>query len=170
VRLLAFLAVLFAGVCFVAAPSEHFLLTDGAGLALLLVAAALFRRSRPRLQRMPQVQLSEEGVSTVDGAGKRTHLAWSHLTEVGILTTSDGPWTEDVYVVLKDDGGQSCLVPHARASELLKRLLRLPGFDHEKFIAAMGSTSEARFVCWTGRPGDGRVAAETPPDAALPSG
>ena len=34
---------------------------------------------------------------------------------------------------------------------------------NEKFITAMGSTSEAAFVCWTGRPGDGKVAAEAPP-------
>ena len=72
--------------------------------------------------------------------------------------------------MLKDEAGKFCIVPHALASELLRRLLRLPGFDHQKFIAAMGSTREASFVCWTGRPGDGLLAAETPADVALPTG
>jgi hypothetical protein len=36
--------------------------------------------------------------------------------------------------------------------------LQLPGLDYEKFIAAMGSTSEAAFICCMGRAGDGRVA------------
>ncbi|HET6982915.1 MAG TPA: hypothetical protein VFI53_12285 [Myxococcaceae bacterium] len=169
-RLLAILAVLFAGVCFLTATRERTLLNVSAGGALLLLAGVLFRRSPSRLRQRPQIQLSGEGVSAVDGRGTRMHVAWSGLAEVGILTTSDGPWGEDVHVVLKDEGGAFCIVPHALASDLLKRLLRLPGFDHEKLIAAMGRTSEAKFVCWTGRPGDGRVAAETPPDPALPSG
>ena len=170
-RLLAIHAVLFAGVYFVTATMEQTLFNVSAGGALLLLAGVLFfHRAPPHLRQRPEIQLSGEGVSAVDGRGTRMHVAWSGLVEVGILTTSDGPWGEDVYVVLKDGGGAFCAVPHALASELLKRLLRLPGFDHEKFIAAMGTTSEAKFVCWTGRPGDGQVAAETPPDAAFPCG
>jgi len=142
-----------------------------AGVALLFLAAYLFRRAPPRPRRAAaEVHLGGEGISAVDSFGSRMHVAWSRLVEVGILTTSDGPWGEDVYVVLKDDNGSHCVVPHSLASEVLKRVLRLPGFDHAKFIVAMGSTSEAKFVCWTGRPGDGQVAAETPPEVELPSG
>jgi hypothetical protein len=37
-------------------------------------------------------------------------------------------------------------------------------------IAAMGSTSEAAFVCWTGRPGDADVAAGPSPEEDVPAG
>jgi hypothetical protein len=32
--------------------------------------------------------------------------------------------------------------------ELLVRLQQLPGFDNGVVIKAMGSTGDARFVCW----------------------
>ena len=139
-------------------------------VALATRRLGMARSGRSTGESRASVSVTSEGVSAVDGRGTRMQVAWSGLVEVGILTTSDGPWGEDVYVVLKDERGQHCIVPHGLASELLKRVLRLPGFDHEKFIAAMGSTREAKFVCWTGRPGDGKVAVETPPDAVLPSG
>ena len=64
-----------------------------------------------------------------------------------------------MFLVLHGADGSSCLVPSPLATELVPWLVRLPGFDHEKFITAMGSTSEAAFVCWTGRAGEALVAA-----------
>jgi hypothetical protein len=36
----------------------------------------------------------------------------------------------------------------AESGALLERLQRLPDFDNGKVIEAMGSTGNARFVCW----------------------
>ena len=33
-------------------------------------------------------------------------------------------------------------------NELLSRLQQLPGFDNEAVIKAMGSTNNAKFLCW----------------------
>jgi hypothetical protein len=40
------------------------------------------------------------------------------------------------------------LAEGANAADLLQALQKLPGFDHQAVIAAMGSTSNAKFVCW----------------------
>jgi hypothetical protein len=40
-------------------------------------------------------------------------------------------------------------VPQGHApEEFVKRLQSLPGFDNEQMIQAMGSATEAQFICW----------------------
>jgi hypothetical protein len=78
-------------------------------------------------------------------------VRWSELTEVRIVTTDAGPWSEDVYVVLVGAGERSgCLVPNAvlASSGVLDRLQALPGFDNRAVVEAMGSTANAVFTCW----------------------
>jgi hypothetical protein len=137
-------------------------------LAVLGIVALTARRiagpgqsGRPAGQS-PSVAVTSEGVTVRRPGTEPGHVAWNQLIEVAVVTTSAGPLADDVFLVLRGADAGSCLVPNPLANELVPRLLRLPGFDHEKFIAAMGSTSEAAFVCWTGRPGDGKVAAGAP--------
>ena len=77
---------------------------------------------------------------------------WSDVVEVAIVTTSDGPFVEDVFYILSISENDVCVVPHETAERvnLLPELhARFPGLDDEKVIAAMGSTSDNRFVLWT---------------------
>lgn len=85
--------------------------------------------------------------------GKTETVRWADLHTVSVLTTSDGPWRDDLYFVLEASTG-GCAVPQTArgASELLGRLQELPDFDNETFITALGSTHDARFVCWQRAP------------------
>jgi hypothetical protein len=125
--------------------------------------ATRVRRSGPTPAETLSVAVTSKGVTVSRPGTPPGHVGWDQLVEVVVVTTSAGPREDDVFLVLRGADGGSCLVPNPVAKELVPWLLRLPGFDHEKFIAAMGSTSEAAFVCWTGRPGDARVAAEEVP-------
>jgi hypothetical protein len=69
------------------------------------------------------------------------------LDEVVIVTTSDGPFAEDLFWVLRS-GDREEVIPSGYATNLLETLQRLPGFDNEAVIRAMGSTSDARFIVW----------------------
>jgi len=78
-------------------------------------------------------------------------IAWDALAEVSIITTSDGPFADDVFFALQNADGSGVLVPQGLAveHELLKELqTRLPDMDNEAIIRAMGSATEARFVLW----------------------
>ena len=104
----------------------------------------LFRRRRTDLT----VEITDEGIARSLGDGRVEAVTWDELTEVRILTTSDGPWADDVFFVLVA-GEHGCVVAQSFASEdFVRRLQSLPGFDNEQMIEAMGSVSEAQFSCW----------------------
>jgi hypothetical protein len=75
------------------------------------------------------------------------------LTEVALMTTSAGPFTDDVFFSLTFADGRSEMVPLEDA-ELLPRLQELPGFDNETFIQAMGCSEEGVSVLWRRAPLD----------------
>jgi hypothetical protein len=105
------------------------------------------RKPRPR----DRVTFTDDAVTRVGPDGVAETIRWDELHEVGILTTDEGPWREDVYFMLiAADGKSGCAVPQSAdgTNQLLERLQQLPGFDNEAVIRAMGSTSNARFVCW----------------------
>jgi hypothetical protein len=84
-----------------------------------------------------------------DGVIER--VAVKDLKEVVIETNTSGPWSADVWWLLTGaTPDTSCAYPGGATGEqaLLQWLQRLPGFDDKNVIAAMGSTSNARFVCW----------------------
>jgi len=112
-----------------------------------------FRRSSR--SRTSNVQLTDDSVTHERADGAREALRWDELEEVGIVTTSDGPFAEDVFWLLLGPSRRSgCAIPASALGmdELLARLQGLPNFDNEAVIRAMGSTTDARFQCWTKRP------------------
>ena len=81
--------------------------------------------------------------------GREETLLWSDLEEVALITTDEGPIMGDVFWTLLGTTS-GCLVPCEAdgTKELLVRLQRLPGFKNEVIVQAMGSTENAKFVCW----------------------
>src|SRR5919108_1660513 len=103
-----------------------------------------------RLRRRDSVEVDDVGVTRRLAEGGVEMLAWSDLQEVGVMTTDEGPWAEDVFFVLVGPGCSGVLVPQGAegSKALVDRLLQLPGFDERRLIEAMGSTSNRKFVCW----------------------
>ena len=84
--------------------------------------------------------------------GVQESIQWSDLHEVGILTTDEGPFVDDVIWMLLDSTGKAgCAIPSTAPGmeTLLARIQELPGFDNEAVIAATVSTENAKFLCWT---------------------
>jgi hypothetical protein len=105
-----------------------------------------------RRKRKPdRVSVTAEVVTRFRPDGVQETVRWDDLAEVGIITTDEGPWSEDVlWLLIGSDGKSGCAVPQGAegADELLVALQKLPGFDNEAVIKAMGSTSNAKFLCW----------------------
>lgn len=76
-----------------------------------------------------------------------TSLPWDELVAVGIRTTADGPFAEDLFWQFLLPGGCVELgrLDDASFGELSARL---PGLDFEKVIRAMSSTDERVFRVW----------------------
>jgi hypothetical protein len=75
------------------------------------------------------------------------------LVEVALMTTSRGPFEEDVFFVLTYTDGSTKVVPLGEGEDLLTELQELPGFDNETFIEAMAVTEEGVSVLWRANSG-----------------
>lgn len=82
-------------------------------------------------------------------SGKTETLRWDDLQEVGMITTDEGPFDEDVYWILSGSKSGCAVSGGAEGmKELLDRLQKLPDFNNKAVIEAMGSTKNDRFQCW----------------------
>jgi hypothetical protein len=75
-------------------------------------------------------------------------VSWDALVEVSLMTTSRGPFEEDVFLLLTYDDGANSTIPLGEGQALLPRLQELPGFDNETFIRSMGVSEEGLFTLW----------------------
>ena len=73
---------------------------------------------------------------------------WDALAEVSLMTTSRGPFEEDVFFLLAFDDGSASTIALDEAETLLPSLQQLPGFDNEAFIQAMGVSGEGLWTLW----------------------
>ncbi len=95
------------------------------------------------------LSVGDVGVAIHGGGGASRRVEWVELTEVAVVTTDRGPFIEDVFLVLSARSGEALTIPHPLVDlGFIERLQRLPGFDNETFIEAMGCAENGRFVCW----------------------
>jgi hypothetical protein len=143
-------SVFFASFPKVPAWLDGLLLTV-ALFVLVRFASVIFNaRSSSTVSRgSERVAFDGDRITRTMRDGKTETVRWDELQEVGIVTTDQGPFVDDVFFVLLGETG-GCAVPSDAKGmkELLARLQQLPGFDNEAVIKAMGSTTNAKFVCW----------------------
>ena len=101
-------------------------------------------------RREEDLQITDWGVRRILPAGKSEAIAWSDLREVWILTTDAGPLGDDLYFALVAGAGTGVAVPNELAvrTDLLAHLQKLPGFDNQRVVEAMGATTHARYLLW----------------------
>lgn len=106
------------------------------------------RKPRPPLAK-DVVTFDDEKIIRTAPDGKLEVVRWDDLQEVSIITTDEGPFVDDVFWVLSGSSS-GCLAPSEAVGtkDLLPKLQQLPGFDNDAVIQAMGSTSNAKFLCW----------------------
>ncbi len=108
-------------------------------------------RGAQNSSKWPQYLVDDSGFTEILPPGDevaKTHL-WSDVLHVGVITTEDGPFFDDVFFVIKTRTGDLCITSEdAQEINLLQQFQRLPGFQWEKVVEAMGSVSDATFPCW----------------------
>ena len=124
-----------------------------AGVFWIVGFLALLLPGAKRL--IDEVEITDLGVTRRFGPwlGKKREerVLWSELTRVEILTTDEGPFTEDFFFLLEGRDGAGVAVSNGLAAKhdlvaILQR--RLPGLDGKALIEASGSTTRRRFLVW----------------------
>jgi len=101
---------------------------------------------------MFNVRLTDSQICVTRPDSGSQALLLSDLQEVAIVTNDSGPAGADVgWVFSARATEQGCTFPGGATGEqdVLRFVQGLPGFSNERFIQAMGSTSNAKFVCWS---------------------
>ena len=118
-------------------------------LFVTLLPVALYTFNSRQANQPDRVSYDDAIITRTLPDGKIETVLWDELQEVGIITTDEGPFTEDVHWVLLGSKGGCAVSSGAQGmKELLVRLQQLPGFDNEAVIKAMGSTNNNKFCCW----------------------
>jgi predicted metal-dependent HD superfamily phosphohydrolase len=119
-----------------------------AGKLVVLVVAVLVCFARIYI-RAPSYEINDLGIRRHRSLGRIDKIMWSELIEADIVTTDEGPFVEDVFLVLIGESGE-CIVPQSSPAfaQILKKLEQLADYQPDAVIYAMLSTQNARFVVW----------------------
>ncbi|MEO8562464.1 MAG: hypothetical protein ABI601_10340 [bacterium] len=151
--MIAMLAIVLLLAGWTSPPSNVRVLGVVLSLMVLVGAGAVRRRQNQAAiaRARSYVEFDEREVRFTERGESQT-LPWRALTGIDVITTSGGPWANDVFLVLLVEPGDSigCIVPQESEGfqPLANHVLTLPAFDVDEFVAAMGSTRDHRFRCW----------------------
>ena len=97
------------------------------------------------------VDEEEDRILLVEG-GQRKGLSWREVDVVWVVTTSQGPLAEDLFLELEGSQGSARIkIPSGAAGfdQLLQSIGdRLPGFDFDVVVDAAARSEEAEHVVW----------------------
>ena len=125
-------------------------------LVVMIVLVVAFWATRKRTRNIYEttpggpytVIITDEEIACEHPKRTREHIRWDAITEVRLVTTTDGPWQPDMwYLFMGDSGG--CSVPsEAKDFEKLwpEFKKRFAGLDYEAMITA--GTSDAQKTLW----------------------
>ncbi|WP_425440453.1 hypothetical protein [Prauserella shujinwangii] len=96
------------------------------------------------------VRVDDTGVRRQLADGSEESVDWADLSAVVVRVIPEGPWNEDVFLMLAAADGTGTAVPSGdpAANALIERLQALPGFDHDKFVEAMTTDADEAYVVW----------------------
>ena len=101
------------------------------------------------LNRVAAVSCDDQTINFQWIGGSTSSSTWDQIQRVLIRTTDQGPFDDDVFLVIETaDKNHVIPQPAPGASQLLGRLQQLPGFNNEAVIDSMGCTDNQQFLCW----------------------
>jgi hypothetical protein len=112
------------------------------------------RRQANRDALMPErkilVSFTDAGIRASYPDGTTEAIEWPSVQRIYIETNDSGPAGADFWWVLEGDAAR-CAFPQGATGEAeAARVVasKFAGFDDMMVVKAVGSTSNARFVCW----------------------
>lgn len=106
------------------------------------------KRGTPKVESEFRVIITTEEVACEHPKRKREAIRWTEVVRVSYVTTSQGPWLPDEWLLFEGKVG-GCSVPtEAQGLEKIwdELKVRFPGFDYRPIIE--GGTDDAKYLCW----------------------
>jgi hypothetical protein len=139
------------GVWFIASGDSFGWLLAGFFGLCLVIAILEPRLHRPKVSFDFRLLITDLEVACEHPKRKRESIRWDDVNRIWYLTTSEGPWIPDEWILFEGEHGGCSLPTEAAGIEGLWGELerRFPGFDFGPVIR--GGTSEAKHLCWERR-------------------
>ena len=127
--------------------SDGWLIAGFFGLCLLV---AIFEPwfSKPLVTCDYRLVMTNEEVACEHPKRPRESIRWEAVNRIWYVTTSDGPWRPDEWLLLEGEHGGCSFPTEARGFDGIWDELkqRFAGFDYKPLI--QGGTREAKHLCW----------------------
>jgi hypothetical protein len=121
-----------------------------AGFFVFCFLLAIFEPLLPRPPVSPnfRVVITAEEIACEHPKRKGESIRWEDIKRVWYVTTSEGPWLPDEWILLEgEQGGCSFPIEAAGFEKVWDEFKeRFPDFDYEPLIH--GGTDDARYLCW----------------------
>jgi hypothetical protein len=102
-----------------------------------------------------QLEVSPRGVTRKFGDKGKTckseSISWEQLVKIEIVTTDEGPYSEDFFFVLHGADGSGAVVPNELAAKhdfVAELQRRFPDLDNGAIIEASSCVQNRRFLVW----------------------
>ena len=82
---------------------------------------------------------------------KTNRINWEEIDLINVVTTDEGPFTNDVFILLinsKTNLGVALPNDRSETQEVVEKILKFPNFDFEKWITSMSSVENCIFEVW----------------------
>jgi len=107
---------------------------------------------KPKSTNQYRVVTTPHEVACEHPTRPREAIRWDDVIRISFVTTSDGPWLPDAWILLEGSSGGCSMPTEAAGFEVMWEEFkqRFAGFNYEPLIA--GGTDDARYLCWEREP------------------
>ncbi len=107
-------------------------------------------QQKSKSEQEPFITVTDSNViCSYPSLNKTERISWANIDSVAVITTDEGPYICDVFILISDNnGGVAIPQDNDVCQTILDRIFKLPGFDFALFTTAMGSTENKKFNVW----------------------
>lgn len=107
------------------------------------------RQSKKQPEDYYEITISKEYVKVEHPNRKTEQIKWNDIEEIAIITTDEGPFLPDVWLILTGKT-KGCSLPLGapKFDDVYNAISKFEGFNFEEFIKSMGSAENKRFELW----------------------
>jgi hypothetical protein len=96
-----------------------------------------------------QIEITEEYAKVSHPKRPEEEINWNEIEEINIMTTDQGPFVPDVWLILMGNG-KRCSIPQGYSGweDVYNKVSKFPGFDFENVIKSATSIENKTFNLW----------------------